>query len=237
MNDKKVLYLYIGVYTTAILNKELDQLNDELRLIKKIGHTNDLKTRQKELSRRKNTEDYLSFEYIRAWKIPNVKIEGALHKFLVKEKVKNTEWCIDVDDSLVDRLDGYMEKMGYKICDLKRKDIKIDTDEDRRKELRDNVNLVVDQIFTAKKGGVSFTVKILMGNKGKVIYYSEYLKKEFDTFHSACYKSILEYNKKNEIKIPDSLNPWMHTKNEDGDTPYEEIGMKMKKVKRTKKSK
>jgi hypothetical protein len=107
------MYIYLGTYYHTRHKGVLSVIqNDEyVTLEKKIGKTIDLDQRETSLNRTKSPIGYI---ILRAWKTDSDtdRIELAIHEILDNVR-SDGEWFEDDDDTLSDRLAGFMERMGY----------------------------------------------------------------------------------------------------------------------------
>lgn len=217
-------YLYIGKYETKI---PFEDLKNNLQLVKKIGRTDNLKVREKQLSKGITT-DFLSMKFIKAWVIPNENVERAVHALLENERFERTEWFYDDEDNLVSRLSKFMEEMRYNEHKMDKTNENFDKHEYDLQALKERVDLLVDEKFSVKRAGFNFEVTIRK-NKEEIVFYSHYLDQEFiQSFNSAFRQSFIQYFN-NEDKQIKGVNAWFHPKNAEGKNAYEVIRKKLNK--------
>lgn len=129
-------YVYIGGHTiyntTKGFRKETKICNEELLRYKKIGTTQTLEKRAKELS---VTNEFLGFKYLGVWDVTDNQgdIEKALHSIL-DNKVENSEWFLDEEEMLYARVSIFMKKMKCKEFEIIHKN----------KNIFNNRSLVID---------------------------------------------------------------------------------------------
>lgn len=220
----EVTYLYIGSYTTNI---PLEDLKMNLEKIRKIGITKDPEKRQVNL-----TKDYLNFQYIRLWEINNVNVERKIHAILGNERIDNTEWFFDQnnDDNLVDRVSKFMSIEGHKEKTLSSEEYSINVEENKSAQLRENVHLLENETFIHTARGKKLSVTIKKDDNDKIVFYSNSLDENRNTFHKAFTDSFYFLNEKEDSNLKSlTLNAWAHPKNKDNKTPYQVIEERMQK--------
>ena len=108
------MYIYIGTYyhtrhkgTISVI----DESGNYVTLEKKIGKTINLEDREYSLNR---TKSQIGYTFLKAWKTDNQtdKVELAIHDILSNVRSEG-EWFQDDDDTLVDRISGFMNRMGF----------------------------------------------------------------------------------------------------------------------------
>ena len=223
MSDQN--FVYVGWYKTDI---PFPDLQDNLQLIKKVGKTINLSSREKQLS---GTQDYLIFKYIKAWEVDKKNIEKAIHNLLHNERAGKTEWFYDEENNLVQRLSDFMSTLGYQEHGFDNNE-DLDEDENLLEKLKSNISFLDGETFTANhtdenKEKVSFSVTV--GKKDDdITFYSHNIGDYVSgTFHNAFRQSVEYYNKENSSNITHSRNVWRLPKNKSGKSPYEVIADKM----------
>jgi hypothetical protein len=108
------MYIYLGTYyhtrhkgTISVI----DDNGDYVTLEKKIGKTIDLEQRETALNR---TKSPIGYTFLRVWETgtDTDRVELAIHELLDNDRSEG-EWFADDDDTLTERLSGFMSKMGY----------------------------------------------------------------------------------------------------------------------------
>lgn len=115
------MYIYLGTYYHTRYRGTIVVADGEggiVKLEKKIGKTINLEEREYSLNR---TKSPIGYTYLRVWRTgtDTNRIELAVHDLLANSRSEG-EWFSDDDDTLVDRVSGFMDRMGYPRVQLDR---------------------------------------------------------------------------------------------------------------------
>ena len=211
------MYIYLGKY--------FHRAGKELNLSeKKIGKTINLDQREHELGR---TNSPIGYTYINAWNTggDTDKVERQIHSLLDHERMKNTEWFEDIDDTLNFRIGKFMRYGGYQEVDLGRDDdddVNIVRKEAKDKtaevSLRENIQEWLDgETFTITRPKFNSTLTVTIRKDG---FYCKEDDTLYDSLHKSFTQPLLELMKDNftkeQIVSGASINAWTTGKDSNG---------------------
>jgi hypothetical protein len=211
------MFIYLGKY--------FHRAGKELNLSeKKIGKTINLDQREHELGR---TNSPIGYTYINAWKTgeDTDKVERQIHSLLEHERMKNTEWFEDTDDSLNFRIGKFMRYGGYVEVELGRDDdadVNIVRKEAKDKtvevSLREKIQEWLDgETFTITRPKFNSTLNVTIRKDG---FYCKEDDTLYDSLHKSFTQPLLELVKDNftkeQIVSGASINAWTACKDTNG---------------------
>ena len=213
------MYIYLGKY--------FHRAGKELNLSeKKIGKTINLDQREHELGR---TNSPIGYTYINAWNTgeDTDKVERQIHSLLEHERMKNTEWFEDTDDSLNFRIGKFMRYGGYVEADLGRDDdadVNIVRKEAKDKtvevSLREKVQDWLDgETFSITRPKFDSTLTVTIRKDG---FFCKEDQTLYDSLHKSFTQPLLEICKENfskeQIVSGASINAWTACKDSNGNS-------------------
>jgi hypothetical protein len=113
------MYIYLGTYfhthhkgTISVI----DENGQYVTLEKKIGKTINLDQRETALNR---TKSPIGYTFLKAWQTGDDtdRVELAIHDILANSRTEG-EWFADDDDTLTERVTGFMSRMGFSEVNL-----------------------------------------------------------------------------------------------------------------------
>ena len=203
-------YIYIGEYYHRH-GKEIN-LSE-----KKIGLTINLDEREKSLNSTKYTIGYIISE---AWKVDNMnKVEKSIHSLLAHDRLSG-EWFDDVDDTLKQRVEKFMEINGYEKVNLSTNETENEDNRTRAKLDRSHrqIQFILNEKFKYRRNDKTFHIKVLSEDKIEVV--------EDGTFHGSMNKACVHGIEKicyggNTNGKTTTLNIWSSLQTSEGKTPDE----------------
>ena len=239
--DRRIMYLYIAQYVHK-LGSSLQGVTE-----KKIGITCDLKALQHE------EQGPIVCSLMAAWMVGDKcgDVKSALNHILADDRIDSTpDWFEDRNETLCDRLMGFMKSLGYSSVvldgpspvsthvsigsgDAESNESVSDFDlvdpvpngnshiRERPSE-RKRVDLLIGEEFSCTHKGVTNTVRV----EAPGIFYSVTERRKFNTGRQAI--NSLYVNSLNDKLTGASINWWTKPKNKDGLTPDDVITKKLK---------
>lgn len=223
-------YIYLGKY--------FHRAGKELNLSeKKIGKTINLNQREHELGR---TNSPIGYTYIGAWNTGGSTdhIERQIHALLEDERMNNTEWFEDENDTLYERLCKFMKYGNFLEVDLGKDDDdnvnKVRKQEKDKKidlELRRNIHWLEGETFSLSRPKWNNTLTVTIKN-GK--FYCHENDTTYDNLHQSVTKPLdkmlADQFDEETIKKGRSVNAWYESKNEKGESVQSRLNSKQKEI-------
>lgn len=200
-------YIYVGGYFHCS--------GKPVPLDKKVGKSINPPAREQALNSTKFT---IGYAMLRSWQVDSMsKVEKMLHRILPDRL--NGEFFDDDEDTLLERVSGFMEVYGATLVSLDTSQL----DKEEREyvttnSIRDRISELAGQVFTCAKEGVTITIEVLPNKQ----FSCKENNKIYDDTPNKAFKDLWGNGKVTGVHY---RNAWSTLKNSFGRSMDQELAL------------